>query len=191
MARPLAENARNTRQNALDMMARLIQEFGYNGVSMNQLADRVGIRKASLYHHFPNGKEQLVGEMLEGMINHHAAGYQQAILAGANVREKLQALLKFNLAESSEVSHVMSDSLRFLSEGQQAHLGNLFVQGQFMKVKQVIEGGIESGELKPHDSELSTWMFLSLMGEMGVVEQYVSQSDFPNKLVTLFLEGLM
>ena len=105
----------------------LFQEQGFEGTSLSMIAKATGLKRASLYHHFPNGKEQLVGEMLEGMINHHAAGYQQAILAGANVREKLQALLKFNLAESSEVSHVMSDSLRFLSEGQQAHLGNLFV----------------------------------------------------------------
>ncbi|MGI2032908.1 TetR/AcrR family transcriptional regulator [Rhizobium panacihumi] len=42
----------------------LFREKGYAGASMQDLADRVGLRKASLYMRFPN-KEALVPEVLE------------------------------------------------------------------------------------------------------------------------------
>lgn len=41
----------------------LFREKGYAGASMQDLADRVGLRKASLYMRFPN-KEALVAEVL-------------------------------------------------------------------------------------------------------------------------------
>ncbi|WP_207485901.1 TetR/AcrR family transcriptional regulator [Arenibaculum pallidiluteum] len=42
----------------------LFRERGYAGASMQDLADRVGLRKASLYMRFPN-KEALVPEVLD------------------------------------------------------------------------------------------------------------------------------
>ncbi|MEB2844930.1 TetR family transcriptional regulator [Rhizobiales bacterium RZME27] len=46
----------------------LFREKGYAGASMQDLADRVGLRKASLYMRFPN-KEALVPEVLEMTLN--------------------------------------------------------------------------------------------------------------------------
>ena len=190
MARPTLENAQNTKQLALDKMASLIQKNGYNGASMNAVAKEIGIRKASLYHHFPEGKEQLVTEMLERMIDFHAHGYQNAIDSGSTVQARLEALIRFNLAESSELSHVISDSLRFLQQQRQDHLGALFMNSQYLRVKQVLEDGVNANELREHDTALSTWMFLSLMGEMGALEEYISREDFPSRLVAMFLKGL-
>ncbi len=40
----------------------LASEYGLKAVSLGQIADRVGIRKASLYNHF-SSKEEIIGEM--------------------------------------------------------------------------------------------------------------------------------
>jgi AcrR family transcriptional regulator len=49
---------------------RLFAERGYEGASMGDLAERVGLRKASLFHHFPS-KDVLyatvLGELMEGV----------------------------------------------------------------------------------------------------------------------------
>ena len=45
----------------------LFREKGYAGASMQDLADEVGLRKASLYMRFPN-KESLVPEVLKSQI---------------------------------------------------------------------------------------------------------------------------
>jgi AcrR family transcriptional regulator len=191
MARPKATENRETRQLALDAVARLIQQHGYNGVSMSTLAEASGVRKATLYHHFPDGKEALVAEMLEGMIRQHGQGYDAAIAKGKTVKSKLEHILAFALKESSAVNHVMSDSLRFIAKDKEAQLGQLFITNQYLKIRRVIEEGITTGELRKHDATLSTWMFLSLMGELGALEDHVSKTTFPRDVVNLFLKGLL
>ena len=52
-----------------DMIAGLTKVFrdkGYEGASLNDLADVTGLKKASLYHRFPNGKQ----EMAESVLNY-------------------------------------------------------------------------------------------------------------------------
>ncbi|MEO8252783.1 MAG: TetR/AcrR family transcriptional regulator [Flavobacterium sp.] len=51
-----------------DMIAGLTKVFrdkGYEGTSLNDLAKVTGLKKASLYHRFPNGKQ----EMAESVLN--------------------------------------------------------------------------------------------------------------------------
>lgn len=43
----------NTREQILAEAQRLVQQRGFNGFSYADIADEVGIRKASLHHHFP------------------------------------------------------------------------------------------------------------------------------------------
>lgn len=52
------QDASATRLSILRTARELIQTRSYLGLSFQELADRVGIRKASLYHHFPS-KEAL------------------------------------------------------------------------------------------------------------------------------------
>jgi len=52
-----------TREEIISAARDLFRDKGYSGASMQDLADRVGLRKASLYMRFPN-KESLVPEVL-------------------------------------------------------------------------------------------------------------------------------
>lgn len=55
------------RTEILDAAARLFAERGYEGTSMADLADLVGLRKASLFHHFAS-KEVLYTAALERIV---------------------------------------------------------------------------------------------------------------------------
>jgi TetR/AcrR family transcriptional regulator, lmrAB and yxaGH operons repressor len=49
------------------LMARLscvFRDSGYNGASLSSLSEAAGLRRASLYHRFPGGKEQMANEVL-------------------------------------------------------------------------------------------------------------------------------
>lgn len=48
----------------LEAAAELFLVEGYDGASMQQLADRVGLHKSSLYH-YVNGKEDLLGKLTD------------------------------------------------------------------------------------------------------------------------------
>ena len=61
----------------LDEATRLFAERGYEGTSMADLAERVGLRKASLFHHFAS-KEQLRKAVLERLVQRVTATLAKA-----------------------------------------------------------------------------------------------------------------
>jgi len=54
------------RQRILDAALELLAEHGYEGMSLQQVADRVGLHKSSLFHHF-RSKEELAREVYRGL----------------------------------------------------------------------------------------------------------------------------
>lgn len=42
----------------------LFRQQGYDGVSIAYISKSTGLGKSSLYHHFPEGKEQMAAEVL-------------------------------------------------------------------------------------------------------------------------------
>ena len=55
---------KNRKQDIIQATLELAAENGLGTVSMQQIADRVGITKASLYNHF-SSREKIVEEMYE------------------------------------------------------------------------------------------------------------------------------
>lgn len=55
-------------------LSRVFRDVGYEGASLAALADATGLKKASLYHRFPDGKAQMAQEVLaaaEAWLNTH------------------------------------------------------------------------------------------------------------------------
>ena len=52
----------DTRERFLAATAKLLQERGYRGTSLNEILAESGAPRGSLYYHFPGGKEQLAQE---------------------------------------------------------------------------------------------------------------------------------
>jgi TetR/AcrR family transcriptional repressor of lmrAB and yxaGH operons len=49
---------------AVAAVAEVFRELGYEGASLSQITVRTGLSRGSLYHFFPNGKEQMATEVL-------------------------------------------------------------------------------------------------------------------------------
>ncbi|HET9641852.1 MAG TPA: TetR/AcrR family transcriptional regulator [Burkholderiaceae bacterium] len=43
----------------------VVYDYGYDGTTLSVISEATGLGKASLYHHFPGGKEQMATEVLE------------------------------------------------------------------------------------------------------------------------------
>ena len=59
--------ARRVTINDEELISRLtavFREVGYDGASLSALSEATGLKKASLYHRFPDGKEQMAKEVL-------------------------------------------------------------------------------------------------------------------------------
>jgi TetR/AcrR family transcriptional regulator len=79
------------RDQILDEATRLFAEKGYDGTSMSDLAEGVGLRKASLFHHFES-KEQLKAAVLDRLVREVGSAILSAASADAEFEQRLDAL---------------------------------------------------------------------------------------------------
>lgn len=90
MARP----AKHSREVLLEKLSDIFRTYGYDGASMAVLSDASGLSKASLYHHFPDGKQ----EMAEKVLGEEGKRLQRLVLMPFNADVK--------------ASHALMDSLQ-------------------------------------------------------------------------------
>lgn len=79
-----------TRQALLDAASDLVRSRGYAGFSYADLSDRVGIRKASIHHHFPT-KDDLGVALVEQYCERFAGALREIDGRGASAADRLEA----------------------------------------------------------------------------------------------------
>ena len=190
MGRPKQLHPDNTRSRAVKAADVLLHQHGYMGVSMEHIAKHTGIRKASLYHHFPDGKDQIVLEIAERMIEFDAQGFQAAFEAHTTVRQRLEAMAHFSFQDTRQTNAVLRDAARFMPADHQRRIGHLFFERLFEPVRATFSAGIASGELGPHDPHFAAFSFLSLLAEMNAPQHQAIWPDLSARVTDLVLNGL-
>lgn len=92
-------------------LADVFRDFGFEGASLARLAEAAGLQKASLYHRFPGGKEQMASEVL-------SAAYEW-------LQEKIIAPLRSDAAPRERLKTVSAEFRRFYDCGRKACLLNM------------------------------------------------------------------
>lgn len=87
----MSKEGKGRRDSILDEATRLFAERGYEGASMADLAARVGLRKASLFHHFAS-KEELRTAVLDRLVREVGGAIALATSAEGSFEERLDTL---------------------------------------------------------------------------------------------------
>lgn len=78
----------------LDRLTEVFRAYGYHGASLSRLAAASGLEKASLYHRFPKGKQQIALAVAGGVY----AWFQQHVFnplkTAASTRDKLRIVIE-------------------------------------------------------------------------------------------------
>src|SRR5579875_3693188 len=108
--------ASTKREELTRIAARLFAERGYQGTSLADLADALGVQKPSLYHHI-EAKEDLLWEVArDGAEAFHAA--LDGVPADARATERIRLALRAHLAVVAgqlDVATVFVREWRYLS----------------------------------------------------------------------------
>ena len=128
--------------------ARLFAERGYHGTSLADLADALGIQKASLYHHIDT-KEDLLWEVARsGAAAFHAA--LDAVPESLPATEKIRLALRAHLhvvAEQLDVATVFTREWRALGGERRASF--LAERRRYEeRIRDLFREGVERGELR-------------------------------------------
>jgi AcrR family transcriptional regulator len=79
------------KEEILAVATRLFAERGYEGASMGDLAERVGLRKASLFHHYAS-KDELYCAVLERLVGSLGQLVMHSLMAPGPFAERLDRL---------------------------------------------------------------------------------------------------
>lgn len=107
-----------SRRLILDTAARLLRSGGYHQTTLREIAEAVGIRKASLYYHF-GSKEEIVEEVVNDGVRfvHEAVVAALAEHAGAAPRARLEAAIRAHLTALHGHGDYTSASIKVFTFG--------------------------------------------------------------------------
>ncbi|KGF71821.1 TetR family transcriptional regulator [Neosynechococcus sphagnicola sy1] len=94
----------------------VFQEYGYEGASITRFSEATGLKRASLYHYFPNGKEEMADAVLDYVT--------QAL------KENLLAPLRSNRPPGDRIQAMNQNVDAFYQQGQQDCLLALLSVGE-------------------------------------------------------------
>ncbi len=192
----------DTKEKILKEARRLYQAGGYSYMGLDNIARSLNITRAALYHHFPDGKEQMLIEMVAAATNEKAAQWQTALESSPNARERLRLMLLSIIAEPLlDHRQLICAKAEELDEK-----SAIVIQESFRKLYDlamlVFQEGIERGELRQVEPDVA---FFSFIGLCKQVEDIMSFKDrLPNitacnaipsevltqKLLELWLDGI-
>jgi AcrR family transcriptional regulator len=142
--------------------ARLFAEKGYHGTSIGDLAQAMGVQKASLYHHIESKQDLLWEIASEGAESFHAA--LDAVPETLPAVEKLRLALRAHLrvvSEQLDVATVFIREWRYLDEERRER----FVAERRRyeeRIRELFREGRELGELRSDlDEAMAALLFLS------------------------------
>ncbi len=183
----------DTRTKILDVAEDLVQRVGLNAMSYKHISDAVGIRKASIHHHFPK-KENLVDELLERCAISYGANYQQIVDGGGQAPEKLRKLaVVFEDGLSSKklclVGSISTD-INTLQDSS-CHILQSTIENTVSIYADVFEQGRQEGTLSftGTDEEAAFTFFSLLVGMQTIARSYGGVQLF-HQAAEVFISGI-
>ena len=132
------------REEVVEQIRDILRDYGYDGASLSIISKVTGLTRSSLYHYFPNGKEQMAREALQMVDGIFSQVLSDILASQVGPVEKAKSLADILLAYYREGA--LGCIVAGLSLSRQVHfqeeMANLLRVWQESMAKIAIEGGM-------------------------------------------------
>ena len=182
----------DTMERLLQAAVELIGEHGYSGTSIDEIVERAGVAKGTVYYHF-SSKAALVQALLEDGLNRLAESFQREIEGAPTPIAALEALVRAELAYIQRYEAfaklVMSEMWRVDRDWRNAL--QPLQEGYGKVIAGVLQDGMAAGEFRSDLDVRSTASALFGMVATGALNWLVFQRERPREEIERNLLGLV
>ena len=189
-------NATSTsRERVLDMAEQLFRERGYHTVTLHDIATALGMRRASLYYHAPQGKEQLFLEIMERVFTHHRNGLEAAITqTEPQIEPQLRAVLHWFASQPPLFfQRMIYADMPLLDEEHLHRLASMTRECIVYPIRDIFINAFERGEIGMVNPDTMVSAFIAQIDGIFHTNQRVysvSQDEMVEEFITILLNGL-
>jgi AcrR family transcriptional regulator len=185
----------DAKQRVMETAEALFMKRGYNAVSLRDIADALGIRQASLYYHFPDGKEELYVAIAERAFDRHRQGINNALReAGPDLSAQLKAVGGWFITQPQvSLASIMHADMPALSETSARHLGTVAYDCLFEPLSQAFSESNQRGDTRHVNLNVLTGSFLAILDSLAFTGNrpgVPSKEAMIDDVVSVLLDGL-
>jgi len=170
----------------------LVVEKGINNLSVAELAKAAGVGKGTIYEYFKN-KDEIVFEIVNILMQKHMQRLHKDIESSTSSKDKVKVLSQFFYSEEEEdlreiykefISISLSDPTHEMLSYQTEQMTHYYEW-----FKEIIQDGIDKGEIKAESIDLSMGLFVSAKGMFIVSNSTFAIKDIEKEL-NLFIDTI-
>jgi AcrR family transcriptional regulator len=152
----------DTRERVLSEAAALFLRQGYKATTTRQIADALGIRQPSLFHHFPN-KQAILDELFSLSLDEAVVTAAEAAKRPGSPSQRLRDYLVWDLtnllSKPFNFSGLYTDEL--LRQPELSHWGNK-LHSLYSSLESLVGQAVSAGEFAPIDPVLGRMLIAAI-----------------------------
>lgn len=177
----------------LDAAEKMVQERGLNAVSFQDLADAVGLRKPSIFHHFRN-KEELTLALIDRCATKHGPQYAEVVARDISAPDKLRQIAKIfedGLANQRPcLLAALGASINTMPDSAVEEL-HVAADGAVGRFAEVFQQGRRDGTLKfEGDPELAAMSFFAMLQGLQILARAKDDSAAFGQAASTYIDSI-
>lgn len=185
----------DAKQRVLDVAEELFMQRGYAAITLRDIAEALEIRQASLYYHFPGGKEQLFMAVATRAFERHQAGMEAAIdQAEPQLPAQLHAVADWFASQPPmHLMSMMHTDLPALSPEQAEQLEQIVYQALFTPLLRIFLAAQQRGEIRSVNPGLLAGCVLALLDSLNFAQQRRNappRKVMVDEIIRILLDGI-
>lgn len=185
----------NARTRLLDVAERLFMARGFPAVTLRDICAEMGLTHASLYYHFPEGKQSIFMAVLERNVRRHGDGLHAAIVNGAqDLRSILGAASAWLLSQSPmDLLKLTESDMTYLKGDDAALITSLVHELILMPLRGVLDAAVSRGEIAACNTGLIAGALIGMVESLFSVPEFAVQGSreaMASELIDILVKGL-
>ena len=184
-----------SRERAMEAAERLFSRRGFSSVTLRDIGAELGLSHASLYYHFPRGKEELFIEVTERTILRHGSALAAVIAETCcDVRTRLHGAAAWFLSQPPlDLIRMAESDMPVLKPEEARRLMELMHAQILRRLQAVLQEADEDGSLHCTNPALVAGAIVGMiesfhsMPEMAI---RVTKIDMAKEMLDILLRGL-